>query len=311
MDKIARIKQTCLSVNTDNPFTILHHLFQLEGIQMHGPEHHILDGCALLSALYNHGISLNINDALDEMIRRGSMMPGATCGQWGVCGSVSSLGAALSILHQTTPLSCDQHYKNHMKFTSDALNKISEVGGPRCCKRNAWLSMRTAVEFLSDVYSIYLPSESIECTFFHSNALCLHRHCPFHPKIKVAFVCVHNSCRSQMAEALLKHYASDLFDVYSAGTETKPQINQDAVRLIKELYDIDMSTHYSKLITSIPNPDLLITMGCNVQCPSIPCSHREDWGLSDPTDQDDETFIKTIHRIDEKVQQLIQTYKKC
>ena len=114
-----------------------------------------------------------------------------------------------------------------------------------------------------------------------------------------------------MAEALLKHYDSDLFDVYSAGTETKPQINQDAVRLIKNLYSIDMSAHYSKLITDIPNPDILITMGCNVQCPALPCTHREDWGLTDPTGQDDETFIKTILTIDEKVQQLIQRYKKC
>ena len=311
MDKNTLIKQTCLTISTDNPFIILDHLFQFEGINMHGPEHHVLDGCALLSALYNHGLKFNLNYALDEMIRRGTMMPGATCGHWGICGSVSSLGAALSIFHQTGPLSSDLHYKNHMKFTSAALQKISETGGPRCCKRNAWLSMKTAVKFLKEVYSIDLPDEPVKCTFSHRNAQCIHKQCPFHNKIKVAFVCVHNSCRSQMAEALLKHYDSELFDVYSAGTETKPQINQDAVRLVKSTYNIDMSTHYSKLITDIPNPDILITMGCNVQCPSLPCIHREDWGLSDPTGQDDETFIKTIQIIDKKVHQLIQRYKKC
>ena len=129
---------------------------------------------------------------------------------------------------------------------------------------------------------------------------------------KVAFICVHNSCRSQIAEALGKKLASDVFESYSAGTETKPHINPDAVRLMKRVHAIDMeATQYSKRLSDIPQVDMVITMGCNVQCPSIPCSHREDWGLSDPTGHDDETFIKTIHRIDEKVQQLIQTYKKC
>ena len=82
---------------------------------------------------------------------------------------------------------------------------------------------------------------------------------------KVAFICVHNSCRSQMAEALGKHLAADVFESYSAGTETKPQINQDAVRIMKELYGIDMEqTQYSKLLAEIPEPDVAISMGCNV-----------------------------------------------
>jgi arsenate reductase len=103
-------------------------------------------------------------------------------------------------------------------------------------------------------------------------------------KLKVAFICVHNSCRSQIAEALGKHFAGDIFESYSAGTETKPQINQDAVRLMKELYDIDMEkTQHSKLLDEIPPVDIVITMGCNVECPYLPCKHREDWGLDDPT----------------------------
>ena len=93
---------------------------------------------------------------------------------------------------------------------------------------------------------------------------------------KVAFICVHNSCRSQIAEALGKHLASDTFDSYSAGTETKPQINQDAVRLMKELYGIDMEqTQRSKLLEDIPPVDVVVTMGCNVTCPFLPCKHRE------------------------------------
>lgn len=124
-------------------------------------------------------------------------------------------------------------------------------------------------------------------------------------KQKVAFICVHNSCRSQIAEALGKLYASDVFESYSAGTEVKPQINQDAVRLIKELYEIDMEqTQRSKLLEEIPPVDIVITMGCNVACPYLPCRHREDWGLEDPTGQGDEAFRKVISVIEEKIKEL-------
>lgn len=121
-------------------------------------------------------------------------------------------------------------------------------------------------------------------------------------KPKAAFICVHNSCRSQMAEALGKHLASDVFESYSAGTETKPQINQDAVRLMKQIYGIDMEkTQYSKLITDIPEVDVVITMGCNVECPWLPSRYREDWGLDDPTGKDDEEFVRTAKIIEVKV----------
>ena len=119
---------------------------------------------------------------------------------------------------------------------------------------------------------------------------------------KVAFVCVHNSCRSQIAEALGKKLAGDVFESYSAGTETKPRINRDAVRLMKQVHGIDMEeTQYSKLLSDIPTVDIVITMGCNVQCPFLPCSYREDWGLDDPTGKSDEEFLKTIHQIEQKI----------
>lgn len=119
---------------------------------------------------------------------------------------------------------------------------------------------------------------------------------------KVAFICVHNSCRSQIAEALGKASASDVFESYSAGTETKPQINQDAVRLMNQKYCIDMEkTQYSKLLSDIPSVDIVITMGCNVDCPYLPCRYREDWGLQDPTGKSDEEFIKTIETIHNKI----------
>lgn len=120
--------------------------------------------------------------------------------------------------------------------------------------------------------------------------------------LKIAFICVHNSCRSQIAEALGKKLAGDKFDFYSAGTETKPQINQDAVRLMKEIYDIDMEkTQSSKLLQDIPPVDIVITMGCNVECPYLPCQYREDWGLEDPTGQSDAVFKDIIQQIETKV----------
>ena len=122
-------------------------------------------------------------------------------------------------------------------------------------------------------------------------------------KYKIAFVCVHNSCRSQMAEAITKELASDFFEAYSGGTETKPQINQDAVRIIKGLYGVDMNqTQKSKLIDDLPQElDVLVTMGCNVECPFIPTQHREDWGLDDPSGLPDEAFQETARLIKEKL----------
>ena len=122
---------------------------------------------------------------------------------------------------------------------------------------------------------------------------------------KVAFICVHNSCSSQIAEALGKFFASEVFESFSAGTETKPQINQDAVRIMKELYGIDMEeTQYSKLISVIPEPDISISMGCNVSCPFIGRPFDDNWGLEDPTGKSDEEFKIIIKEIERKILEL-------
>ena len=121
-------------------------------------------------------------------------------------------------------------------------------------------------------------------------------------KLKVAFICVHNSCRSQIAEALGKKLAFDVFESYSAGSETKMQINQDAVVIMKKLYGIDMEkTQCSKLVCDIPTPDILISMGCNVECPYIGMPFDDDWGLDDPTGKSEEEYIKVIKEIEGKV----------
>lgn len=130
-------------------------------------------------------------------------------------------------------------------------------------------------------------------------------------KPKVVFICVHNSCRSQIAEALGRHLGGDVFESYSAGTEQKDRINQDAVRLLREYRGIDMEAEgqKSKLIKTLPPVDVVITMGCNVSCPYLPCSWREDWGIDDPTGQPDEVFLETIRVIEEKVLQLRERIK--
>lgn len=122
---------------------------------------------------------------------------------------------------------------------------------------------------------------------------------------KVAFLCVHNSCRSQMAEALGKHLRGEEFAFYSAGTETKPRINQDAVRLMKKRYGIDMEqTQYSKTVDNIPEPDLVISMGCDVGCPYIGRPFDDNWNLPDPTGQSDEVFEAVMEEIHRRILEL-------
>jgi len=166
------------------------------------------------------------------------------------------------------------------------------------------LAITEAVKFTGEKLGIHMKLNEITCSRAHKNNQCIQNACPFYQnkKKKIAFICVHNSCRSQIAEALGKHLAADVFEFYSAGTETKPQINQDAVRIMKELYGIDMEkTQYSKLISDIPNPDVAISMGCNVGCPFIGRGFDDNWGLEDPTGKSDEEFKAVIKKIEENI----------
>ena len=306
-EKAIKIIEACMLEHSKNPIEIFNNIAHKEFVNIHGPEHHILDGACILTAFYNAGGKIDLCESLNELKKRGLQMPGATCGMWGVCGAVSSMGAALSVIDGTGPLSVDASWGKHMEFTSKALYSLSQTGGPRCCKRDAYLSFQKAIEHINENYGVKLESGSIGCSFSEKNAQCIKERCPFFkkPKKKVAFICVHNSCRSQIAEALGKHLASDVFESYSAGTETKPQINQDAVRIMKELYNIDMEqTQYSKLITDIEAPDIAISMGCNVCCPFVKRGFDDDWGLQDPTGKSDEEFKKVIAEIERRVLKL-------
>ena len=128
-------------------------------------------------------------------------------------------------------------------------------------------------------------------------------------KLKVGFICVGNSCRSQMAEGFAREYGDDIFEVYSAGTDPAPEVKPNAVKAMEEK-DIDISEQYPKLLKEIPGDlDILITMGCNVECPYIPCKFREDWGLDDPAGHSIEVFRETRDVIEEKVKDLIEKVK--
>ena len=122
-------------------------------------------------------------------------------------------------------------------------------------------------------------------------------------KPRVGFICTHNSCRSQIAEALGRHLAGDVFESYSAGTDIRDRINPDAVRLMKEQYGIDMikEGQHNKTLDALPKLDIVVTMGCGVKCPYLPCKERFDWGLPDPTGTSDEEFLEVIHQIEKEI----------
>lgn len=145
-----------------------------------------------------------------------------------------------------------------------------------------------------------------KCFFMNLTCSALKKGVLIMNKKKVAFICVHNSCRSQIAEALGKKMASEIFESYSAGTEIKPCINQDAVRLMKKIYGIDMEAEgqHSKLISDLPEVDLMISMGCNVGCPFVGREFDDNWELEDPTEKEDEEFFEVIKKIEEKIDKL-------
>ncbi len=295
----------CLAETSADPIAILRKMMALPFCHMHGPEHHVMVGAALLTAYKNVGGHVDLEHALREMYSRGKAVPGGACGFWGACGAGISAGQFVAIATASTPLAKEPWGLSN-RMTALALDRIGQVGGPRCCKRDSFLSILAAVDFVRDHLGVEMVRTVPVCSYSGQNSQCIGRDCPFsaanRKKPKVAFVCVHNSCRSQMAEALGKRLASDVFDSFSAGTETKPRINQDAVRLMKRVYGIDMEENqYSKLLAELPPVDIVVTMGCNVQCPALPCSHREDWSLEDPSGKDGGAFLETMAKIEEKV----------
>ena len=183
-DRAKKIIEACLHEKSKNPIDIFYNIAQKDFVRIHGPEHHVLDGAALLTAFYNAGGQIDLQTSLNEIMKRGLQMPGATCGMWGVCGAVSSMGAALSIMDGTGPLSLDDSWGKHMEFTSKALHSLSQVGGPRCCKRDAFLSFQKAIQYVNENYDVELEASNIKCCFSEKNEQCIKGKCPFYKNTK-------------------------------------------------------------------------------------------------------------------------------
>ena len=168
----------CMKISNTNPYEIFCRIAQMDFINIHGPEHHVLDGACILTAFHNAGGKIELYDALQKLMREGLRMPGAACGLWGVCGAVTSIGAALAIIDGTGPLSVED-WGSHMEYTSAALARLAETGGPRCCKRDAFLSMEQAVEYIKKRYNITLDMSPIKCEFSSRNNQCIGKRCPY------------------------------------------------------------------------------------------------------------------------------------
>ena len=179
-DKYKFIKEEALKTTSKNPIKIAKEIMHKNFINIHGPEHHFLDGACFLAALKNTGSNIDLDKALDILAERSIKMPGAMCGHWGVCGSSSSLGAALSIIHEVSPLSSSDYYKDNMEYVASVIKKMSEIGGPRCCKRNAFISLSLAVNFVNIKYGIKMELDDIDCEFSSLNKQCIGLKCPFY-----------------------------------------------------------------------------------------------------------------------------------
>ena len=170
----------CLAEKSKNPIEIIEKMMALPFCHMHGPEHHVMVGAALLTAYKNAGGDIGLENALSEMMNRGKRVPGGACGFWGACGAGISTGMFISIISRSTPLSVEPFALSH-KMTSKSLSVIAETGGPRCCKRNSFLSILAAVDFVKENFGIEMEKPEIVCRYSARNNQCIGNRCPFSP----------------------------------------------------------------------------------------------------------------------------------
>ena len=168
----------CMKISSTNPYDIFRTIAQKDYVRIHGPEHHVLDGACILTAFHNAGGNIDLGAALQKLMYEGLRMPGAACGLWGVCGAVTSIGAALAVIDGTGPLSTED-WGSHMEYTSAALARLARIGGPRCCKRDAFSSMEQAVNYIEQNYNITLDTKPVKCDFSSRNTQCIGERCPY------------------------------------------------------------------------------------------------------------------------------------
>lgn len=163
-----------------NPVLIFKNMAEREYVSIHGPEHHILDGACLLVAYKNAGGKIDIDQALESLMVEGLRMPGAMCGLWGICGAITSIGAALAIIDGTGPLSTDGTWGNHMQFTSKAIGELGTINGPRCCKRDALIAFKNGIDYVNEHYNVTFQYDQMKCEFTEINEQCIKERCPFY-----------------------------------------------------------------------------------------------------------------------------------
>lgn len=173
-----RILSLCFGETSRNPVEIIRKMMAEPFCHMHGPEHHVMVGAALLTAYKNAGGTIDLQDALVEMMNRGKAVPGGACGFWGACGAGISAGMFVSIITGSTPLAAEPWGLSN-RMTSRALEAIGSVGGPRCCKRDSYLSLLSAVDFVKEHFGVEMEKPEIRCIHYEQNNQCIGNRCPF------------------------------------------------------------------------------------------------------------------------------------
>ena len=168
----------CLEDSSKNPIEIIEKMMAMPFCHMHGPEHHVMVGAALLTAYKNAGGNIDLHSALVEMLNRGKSVPGGACGFWGACGAGISSGMFISIISKSTPLTNEPFALSH-KMTAKSLDVIGEIGGPRCCKRDSFLAILSAIEFVKDHFGIEMEKPEVICRYSSRNNQCIGKRCPF------------------------------------------------------------------------------------------------------------------------------------
>ena len=178
MEGLDAVTLLCLNESSKNPAEIIRKLMSQPFCHMHGPEHHVMVGAALLTAYKNAGGDIDLPSALIEMMNRGKSVPGGACGFWGTCGAGISSGMFVSIISKSTPLAKEPFALSH-QMTAAALGRIGEIGGPRCCKRDSFLSILAAVDFVDEHFGIKMERPEMVCNYSQGNNQCIGKRCPF------------------------------------------------------------------------------------------------------------------------------------
>ena len=168
----------CMKETSKNPIEIVEHMMAMPFCHMHGPEHHVMVGCALLTAYQNAGGDIALHSALTEMMNRGKSIPGGACGFWGACGAGISTGMFISIISKSTPLANEPFALAH-QMTAKSLGSIGEIGGPRCCKRDSFLSILAAIDFVKEHFDVEMDKPEVVCHYASQNNQCIGKRCPF------------------------------------------------------------------------------------------------------------------------------------